>query len=475
MTADRGRGGRRSSSATPAARRSGAEFHPIYQQWELHSGQDLVSLPGRGPVVAAAAGTVSRAGAGAATATTSTSATAAASPPATRTSPASTQDPARSTRWRSGERLGVEGSTGTSTGLPPALRDRDPRQTGRPGPVHGRPRRTPRRPSRRTQPRDAVAPTPLGRRAATAGGRHRVPLPAARHAAAGLAAQPAAAHPAPVKTLYLAAAARYKIPWTLLAGIGMEETGHGRNTAPARAGAQGLMQFLPATFARWASTATATAAPTSATTPTASSPPPTTSPGPASATAPPASARPCTRTTTSTGTSTTSSTTPPLRRRHRPRRPERLRAAGNGNPDLPPLTSDRVADVLAWAKSHAGDAYVMGANGPTAWDCSSFTQAAYARIGISMPRTAAAQRSWLAAGNGTRIPPGQEKPGDLIFWDSYLGPNQIGHVMIVWNPATKTTIEARSTRAGIGHFTYADGPRHHIFEIWRVGNMADRP
>ena len=109
----------------------------------------------------------------------------------------------------------------------------------------------------------------------------------------------------------------------------------------------------------------------------------------------------------------------------------------------------------------------MGAAGPRAFDCSSFTQAAYAQIGIRMPRTAAAQRSWLAAGNGTRIHPGHERPGDLVFWDSYLGPNPIGHVMIIWNPANKTTIEARSTRAGIGHFSYADGPSHHIFEIWR--------
>ena len=91
------------------------------------------------------------------------------------------------------------------------------------------------------------------------------------------------------------------------------------------------------------------------------------------------------------------------------------------------------------------------------------------------PAPPSAQRSWLAAGNGTRIRPGHEKPGDLIFWDSYLGPNQIGHVMIVWNPATKTTIEARSTRAGIGHFSYANGPRHHIYEIWRVGNLGDGP
>jgi hypothetical protein len=43
--------------------------------------------------------------------------------------------------------------------------------------------------------------------------------------------------------------------------------------------------------------------------------------------------------------------------------------------------------------------------------------------------------------------------------------------MIVWNPANKTTIEARSTRADVGHFSYTNGPRHHIFEIWRLGNL----
>jgi hypothetical protein len=30
-----------------------------------------------------------------------------------------------------------------------------------------------------------------------------------------------------------------------------------------------------------------------------------------------------------------------------------------------------------------------------------------------------------------------KKPGDLIFWDSYFRGNQIGHVMIIWNPANK--------------------------------------
>jgi hypothetical protein len=45
--------------------------------------------------------------------------------------------------------------------------------------------------------------------------------------------------PNKIKKLYVAAAAKYKIPWTLLAGIGMEETGHGRNNRTSSAGAQG--------------------------------------------------------------------------------------------------------------------------------------------------------------------------------------------------------------------------------------------
>ena len=59
---------------------------------------------------------------------------------------------------------------------------------------------------------------------------------------------------------------------------------------------------------------------------------------------------------------------------------------------------------------------------------------------------------------------------------SYLGPSRIGHVVMVWDPATKTTIEARSLADGVGHFTYdPEQSRRHIFQIWRVGNMSDQP
>ena len=47
----------------------------------------------------------------------------------------------------------------------------------------------------------------------------------------------------------MAAGEEYELPWALLAGIGMAETAHGRIRATSSAGAQGLMQFMPATWA----------------------------------------------------------------------------------------------------------------------------------------------------------------------------------------------------------------------------------
>ena len=52
--------------------------------------------------------------------------------------------------------------------------------------------------------------------------------------------------------LYQDAAARSQLEWEVLAAVGRVETNHGRNRngcAPNAAGAQGPMQFLPATFA----------------------------------------------------------------------------------------------------------------------------------------------------------------------------------------------------------------------------------
>jgi hypothetical protein len=54
--------------------------------------------------------------------------------------------------------------------------------------------------------------------------------------------------------LYERAAERFGIPWPLLAAVGRVECRHGedpRCSRPNEAGAEGPMQFLPATFTRW--------------------------------------------------------------------------------------------------------------------------------------------------------------------------------------------------------------------------------
>jgi hypothetical protein len=51
------------------------------------------------------------------------------------------------------------------------------------------------------------------------------------------------------------------LSWTVLAAIGQIESGDGQNTGPSSAGAEGPMQFLPSTWARWGITAFGETAP----------------------------------------------------------------------------------------------------------------------------------------------------------------------------------------------------------------------
>jgi cell wall-associated NlpC family hydrolase len=54
--------------------------------------------------------------------------------------------------------------------------------------------------------------------------------------------------------IYKAAARRYDVPWTILAAINAVETDYGRDSAISTAGAEGWMQFLPSTWAKYAVT-----------------------------------------------------------------------------------------------------------------------------------------------------------------------------------------------------------------------------
>lgn len=57
--------------------------------------------------------------------------------------------------------------------------------------------------------------------------------------------------PADYAALYKAAAAQYGLPWSILAGIGMIETGHGRIVSISPTGAAGPMAFLPTAWAQY--------------------------------------------------------------------------------------------------------------------------------------------------------------------------------------------------------------------------------
>ena len=67
--------------------------------------------------------------------------------------------------------------------------------------------------------------------------------------------------------------------------------------------------------------------------------------------------------------------------------------------------------VVSVAMQQLGKPYCWGAAGPNSFDCSGLVMYCYARIGISLPHSAAAQYSC-----GTHVSREQLQPGDLVFF-----------------------------------------------------------
>lgn len=101
----------------------------------------------------------------------------------------------------------------------------------------------------------------------------------------------------------------------------------------------------------------------------------------------------------------------------------------------------RVGKVLDFALAQVGKAYQFNTAGPTTFDCSGLTMAAFAEIGLSLPHYSAAQAMYGTAIDWTAA---SVRPGDLVFLETTDGSGIIGHVGI----ATSATSYVHATRTG---------------------------
>ena len=219
--------------------------------------------------------------------------------------------------------------------------------------------------------------------------------------------------PGPALADYLEAAGYCPgLSWAVLAGIGKVESDHGRaalagvDSGANAAGAEGPMQFLPATFAAYAA---------------------------------------------NVGDGTPS----PYDLLDAAVAAARMLCANGGGwaPTLPQAIWDYnhslvyVADVLGWAQSYTsaynaalgagsvaaawaltqvGKPYRWGADGPAEYDCSGLTMRAWQAAGVTLPRIAADQY-----GAGELVPMAAAAPGDLVFFATNpADPSTIDHVGI---------------------------------------------
>ncbi|MEV6433386.1 C40 family peptidase [Streptomyces anulatus] len=97
--------------------------------------------------------------------------------------------------------------------------------------------------------------------------------------------------------------------------------------------------------------------------------------------------------------------------------------------------------VLAFARAQIGKPYVWGASGPSSYDCSGLTQAAWREAGVTLPRT-----TWDQVEFGTRVATSDLKPGDLVFFYddiSHVGIYK-GDGMMIHAPKPGATVREES-------------------------------
>jgi cell wall-associated NlpC family hydrolase len=220
--------------------------------------------------------------------------------------------------------------------------------------------------------------------------------------------------PPPYLGLYMAAAQTCPgLPWGLLAAIGKVESDHGRSSVRGvhsganYAGAEGPMQFEPATFARYATDGDHDGQ---------------LSPYDPADAIYTAAAMLCANGAAS-GTQAGIRQVVFAYNHSRTYVNEVLSWAARYTVPAP---SAAVATAIAFAVRQVGKPYAWGAAGPNAYDCSGLVFAAYAAAGIHIARTTF---GWQQ--DGPSVPLDSIQPGDLLFSAGSDGTNaDPGHVVM---------------------------------------------
>jgi cell wall-associated NlpC family hydrolase len=226
--------------------------------------------------------------------------------------------------------------------------------------------------------------------------------PIASQASTSLAGGPSVAALSGIPPAYLAlymSAARTcpGLPWGVLAGIGEVESDHGQSTAPGvhsganYAGAEGPMQFEPATFAEYAVDGNHDGQ---------------LSPYDPADAIYTAAAMLC-------ANGAASGTAAGIRQAvfaYNHSHAYVNDVLGWAARYTVPVPSGAAVTAIAFALRQIGKPYQWGAAGPDAYDCSGLVYAAYAAAGIHIARTTFGWRQ-----DGSLVPLTQIQPGDLLF------------------------------------------------------------
>ncbi|MEL4504172.1 NlpC/P60 family protein [Luteococcus sp. H138] len=112
-------------------------------------------------------------------------------------------------------------------------------------------------------------------------------------------------------------------------------------------------------------------------------------------------------------------------------------------------SSGRASGAVSYALGQVGKSYVMGATGPSSYDCSGLMLKAWNSAGVSLPRTSQDQY-----GAGKAVPTSELQPGDLVFYYSgithvgmYLGKGMIVHAA---NPSSGVKVSSLNSMPLMG-------------------------